>query len=239
MPSNLNIEQANFELVDSTLKLESFTGVDIELRTAGIYVRGVARFVDDVIKFLIAVGIGLILAPFGKVGVGVATLVGFIMFWFYNVIFEMLRDGVTPGKQLMGLRAVNANGTPIGFNNSMIRSALLFVDALPIFYLFGIVTMAISGSHQRIGDIVAGTVVVYREKPKARNERIPAKAIPAPRGLTTEDRMQFLAYQERFNDLSPERATELAKTLEPLLDKQAGSTVNQVLGIAEGIRQGL
>ena len=227
------------ELLDSTLKLESFTGVDIELRTAGVYVRGIARFVDDVIKLVLIAAVGLITMPFGNLGTGIALIMIFVIWWFYSVIFEVSMDGVTPGKHLMGLRAVNADGTPIGFISSMIRSALLFVDALPVFYVCGIVTMAISGSHQRIGDIVAGTVVIYSKRSKSRYSKTNARGNQVPVGLTTEERMLFLAYQERINDLAPERAIELAETLTPLLGKSGGEAVSETLGIAQGIRQGV
>ena len=225
-------------LADNLLTLETFTGVDIELRVAGIYIRGVARLIDDVIRLLIVSAVSAVLIPTGLVGVGLAAIVGFFVWWLYNVLFEVLNNGVTPGKHYMGLRTVNADGTAIGWANSVIRSALLVVDFLPVGYLLGIITMALSGTQQRIGDIVAGTIVVYNRPLKSR--RIPdiKHSASVPEFLTAEDQLLFLSFQERTSDLSDERAIELAETLEPLLDKQGQEAVIEVNAIAQGIRIG-
>lgn len=234
--SRNDLAEAN--LVDSSLTLETFTGVDIELRVAGIYIRGIARLIDDVIRFLVVSGLVAILIPTGLVGAGLASVLVFFVWWTYNVLFEVLNNGVTPGKYYMGLRAVNADGTPIGWMNSVIRSTLLVVDFLPLGYLTGIVTMALSGTQQRVGDIVAGTIVVYNRPRITRKIADIHRSVPIPEGLTAEDQLLFLSFQERLSDLSPERAIELAETLEPLLGKNGQEAVIEVNAIAQGIRIG-
>ena len=231
-------ELTEADLVNSSLRLETFTGVDIELRVAGIYVRGIARLIDDVLRFLIISAISALLIPTGLVGIGLAAVLGFFIWWTYNVLFEVLNNGVTPGKHYMGLRAVNADGTPIGWMNSVIRSTLLVVDFLPLGYLLGIVTMALSGTQQRIGDIVAGTIVVYNRNRSTRKIAEIRRVAPVPDGLTADDQLLFLSFQERLSDLSPERAIELAETLDPLLGKKGQEAVIEVNAIAQGIRIG-
>ncbi len=225
-------------LVDSLLTLETFTGVDIKLRIAGVYIRGIARLIDDVLRFLIVSALTALLVPTGVVGIGLAAVLGFLVWWSYNVLFEILNNGVTPGKHYMGLRAVNADGTPIGWANSVIRALLLVVDFFPVGYLLGIITMSLSGTQQRIGDIVAGTIVVYNRPLKSR--RIPdiQRSAPLPEHLTAEDQLLFLSFQERISELSPERAVELAETLEPLLHKRGQDALIEVNAIAQGIRIG-
>ncbi|MCY4129505.1 MAG: RDD family protein [Gammaproteobacteria bacterium] len=224
--------------VDSTLMLDTFTGVEIELQVAGVYIRGVARLIDDVIRFLVVSAMSVLLIPTGLVGIGLASVLGFFIWWTYNVLFEVLNNGVTPGKYYMGLRAVNADGTPIGWINSVIRSTLLVVDFLPFGYLIGIVTMALSRTQQRIGDIVAGTIVVYNRSRNTRKSADIRRASPIPDGLNADDQLLFLSFQERLSDLSPERAIELAETLEPLLGKNGQEAVIEVNAIAQGIRIG-
>lgn len=226
-------------LVDSALTVETSTGVEIDIRTAGVCVRGIARIIDDAIRLVLMVAVIAILTPLGRFGEGLAFVGVFIVWWFYGVIFEVVNDGVTPGKYFMGLRAVNADGTPIGFVNSAIRSVLLFVDFLPFGYLTGVITMAVSGSQQRVGDIVAGTVVVYNQPRKVRKPESTNQHVPVPTHLTTEERMLFLSYQERIRDLSPERAIELAETLTPVLGVSGDRAVSSILGIADGIRRGV
>lgn len=226
-------------LVDNSLTVETSTGVEIDIRTAGVCVRGIARLIDDAVRLILIVAVIAIFTPLGRFGEGLAFLGVFIVWWFYGVIFEVVNDGVTPGKYFMGLRAVNADGTPIGFVNSAIRSILLLVDFLPFGYLAGVITMAISGTQQRVGDIVAGTVVVYNQPRKVRKPESTDQRVPVPTNLTTEERMLFLSYQERIRDLSPERAIELAETLTPVLGVSGDRAVNSILGIADGIRRGV
>ena len=234
--SSSDLAAAN--LIDSSIKLETFTGVDIELRVAGIYIRGVARLIDDVIRFLVVSALAALLVPTGLVGIGLASVLGFFIWWTYNVLFEVLNNGVTPGKYYMGLRAVNADGTPIGWMNSMIRSILLVVDFLPIGYLVGIITMVVSGTQQRVGDIVAGTIVVYNRPRRVRNVADINRTVSIPEGLSSEEQLLFLSFQERISDLSPERAIELAETLHPLIATRGQEAVTEVIAIAQRIRMG-
>lgn len=229
---------ADANQIDSSIKLETFTGVDIELRVAGVYIRGIARLIDDVIRFLVASLLAALLIPTGLVGIGLSSVLVFFIWWAYNVLFEVLNNGVTPGKYYMGLRAVNADGTPIGWVNSLLRSTLLVVDFMPIGYLIGVMTMALSGTHQRVGDIVAGTIVVYNRPRNPRKITYIDRSVPIPEGLTSEDQLLFLSFQERMSDLSPERAVELAETLHPLIGKRGQEAVIQVNAIAQRIRMG-
>jgi hypothetical protein len=87
----------------------------------------------------------------------------FTVYCLYGVMFDVLADGQTPGKRTQRIRAVNADGTPIRLSASLIRNLLLFVDALPFAYMLGVVTMMVTRHFRRIGDLAAGTVVIYAE----------------------------------------------------------------------------
>ncbi len=94
----------------------------------------------------------------------VFAFIGVIVFlveWSYPVYFEVLKDGVTPGKRLLGLRVVNETGLPISWKASVLRTVLLTVDILPGFGLVALVSMFVTGRAQRLGDLVAGTLVIY------------------------------------------------------------------------------
>ena len=227
------------QLVDSSLTIETSTGVEIDIRTAGLCVRGIAHLIDDLIRITLIVSIYTIVLPLGFLGYGLGFVFVFVAWWFYGIIFEVFNDGVTPGKYFMGLRAVNADGTPINFANSAIRSILLAADFLPFGYLIGIITMVLTGSQQRVGDLVAGTVVVYNQPRKTRVPETVNRHVSFPGQLTLEERMLFLSFQERIHELSPERAAELAEALYPVLGVRGAAAVTEVLGIAEGIRRGV
>lgn len=229
---------AESHLIDSSIELGTYTGVGIEIRTAGLFVRGIARLIDDLLRLLLLITIGFFVVVLGGIGVGLSLIAGFLVLWGYNIFFEILYAGVTPGKHFLGLRAVNADGTPIGVSNSLIRSLFLLIDLLPFNYLLGATMIALTKSHQRLGDIVAGTVVIYDEASKPRVFRSSGKSIGFPKPLTMEEKLLFLSFQERLDDLSSERAAELATTLEPILKKRDSSAVEEVIGIARQIRQG-
>lgn len=98
------------------------------------------------------------LAPWVIAALG---LVAFLFFWGYYIFFEMLWNGQSPGKRWMGLRVIQANGTPITLSESLIRNLARLVDLLPAAYGIGIITMFIDQQSRRLGDLAAGTLVVY------------------------------------------------------------------------------
>ena len=85
----------------------------------------------------------------------------FVVLWGYYLLFEGLSDGQTPGKRMLRLRAVRDGGYSVGFPASAVRNLLRIIDLQPVFtYLVGITSVAVSKSGQRLGDLVAGTIVV-------------------------------------------------------------------------------
>jgi uncharacterized membrane protein SpoIIM required for sporulation/uncharacterized RDD family membrane protein YckC len=99
----------------------------------------------------------------------ILTLFQFTVLWGYYLLFEGLNDGQTIGKKLLRLRAVRDGGYSVGFAASSVRNLLRFVDLQPIFtYAVGITSVLLSKSGKRLGDIVAGTIVV-RESMIARS----------------------------------------------------------------------
>ena len=234
----MNESQATVSLVDNGVTLETSTGVEIDLRTAGLCIRGIAYIIDETIRVFLVIAVLVFAEVFGNLGNGLATLAAFVIWWMYCILFEVMNNGVTPGKHIMNLRAVNADGTPIGFINSALRSLLLVADFLPFGYLFGIISLVTTGSQQRIGDLVAGTVVIYTDARKRRTMKVTGTRAKFPGQLTIDERMLFLSFQERVQDLSPERSVELAETLEPVLHKKGSHAVAEVVAIGEAIRTG-
>jgi uncharacterized RDD family membrane protein YckC len=88
---------------------------------------------------------------------GGPALLFFLIVMGYYLVPEAL-SGQTIGKKIMGLRVVSLAG-PLTWGKVAIRTILRIVDAFPVFYLVGIITIAVSKKNQRIGDMAAGTVV--------------------------------------------------------------------------------
>jgi uncharacterized RDD family membrane protein YckC len=142
--------------------------VPFRYRVAGIGSRFLAWLVDAVIIVLIGF-IGVCLATwlealrFG-VGHAIMELWLFALSWLYFLLFEWLWRGQTPGKRLLGIRAIQWRGTSISFFQSAARNTVRFVDALPFFYAAGFLVMACNREQRRLGDLAAGTLVVHVER---------------------------------------------------------------------------
>lgn len=158
-------------------------------------------------------------------GIGVVLLLMFCIEWVYFVVCEG-RWGTTPGKRLLGLRVVTTEGRPIGFSEAALRNVLRAADLLPIGYLVGVTTMACTRRFQRLGDLLAGTMVVVTQRSDARAIPIglypPATDhelanLPAVIRLDADERTAIELFLRRRVALGPAREHELAEMLvEPL-----------------------
>lgn len=88
----------------------------------------------------------------------------FLLYWGYFTLFEGLWHGQTPGKRLFNLRVIKDTGRQIGFVESMARNLLRVIDALPGMYLIGILAVIFNPQRKRLGDMVAGTLVIHCEE---------------------------------------------------------------------------
>lgn len=91
----------------------------------------------------------------------VLGLISFLILWGYYIFFELLWNGQSPGKRLIGLRVIGSNGSPLGLLGSIVRNLIRVVDFLPLYYGVGVIAMFVSHRAQRLGDLAAGTLVVY------------------------------------------------------------------------------
>ncbi|HEX3865763.1 MAG TPA: stage II sporulation protein M [Gemmatimonadaceae bacterium] len=149
----------------------------------------------------------------------ILILFQFAILWGYYLLFEGLRDGQTPGKRLLGLRVVRDGGYSVGFSASSVRNLMRIVDLQPLFtYAIGITSIAFTKSGKRLGDVVAGTIVVREtmvRQPAAAavsartTERasIPASAIAQ---LDDAEFQLLERWADRRSSLEPERRRQLA-----------------------------
>ena len=204
-------------LLDTLRSVTTPEGVELNLRLAGPVPRAWAWMLDLVLRFALLIALQIGTAPLGGLGFGLTLLAAFLLEWFYPVVFEIWFDGATPGKKAMGLRVVNDDGTPVQPAAAVVRNLLRAVDFLPMLYGVGLVAMLANRDFKRLGDIVAQTVVVYRDEKRAAAS-IPAAVPIAPAvPLALEEARAILDYAERASGLTPERADELARIAEPLL----------------------
>ncbi|MCF5284466.1 RDD family protein, partial [Pseudomonas syringae] len=126
--------------LDTRIEIETPEGIDMLLRPAGLVSRALAFGIDFAIRAALVGLLFVLLQLLDKLGMGLAALVFFLVNWWYMVLFEVLNQGRTPGKRLLGLRVVHDDGTPIDWSSSLIRNLLRFVDMLPLGYGLGAIT---------------------------------------------------------------------------------------------------
>jgi len=138
---------------------------------AGIGSRFIAILVDSLIwgfaLFILGVLAAMIVPAlhlFGDVSanwaVGIFSLIVFLLMWGYFALFETFGNGRTPGKRVAKIRVIHQSGRGINFVEALARNLVRFVDFLPLFFAVGIVVIFLSRRNQRLGDMVAGTLVV-------------------------------------------------------------------------------
>jgi uncharacterized RDD family membrane protein YckC len=98
--------------------------------------------------------------------IAVLFFVYFCIYWGYYAAFEALWNGQTPGKRWAGIRVIKETGRPINAFEAIARNILRVVDQIPGIYAVGIVVMLLNSKNRRLGDFVAGTLVVHERKAK-------------------------------------------------------------------------
>jgi uncharacterized RDD family membrane protein YckC len=219
-------------MLDTRQALPTPEGVDLTLVPAGALVRASAFAIDLLIRGALLAAIAAALGLLGKLGNGLLLLVLFLIEWFYPVAFELLNKGATPGKKALGLIVVESDGRPVGFSASVIRNLLRSADFLPFLFGFGILFMLFHPRFQRLGDLAAGTLVIWAPAP-IKVPTLPAAAIAAPPlKLRLTEQQALIAFAERSPRLSPSRQQELAEILSPLTHAHGEAGVQKLQGMA-------
>ncbi|MEL6198681.1 MAG: RDD family protein [Pseudomonadota bacterium] len=204
-------------MLDTTIDVETPEGVQLLIPVAGLAPRAMAWLIDAMIKIALFIVALIVVQPLGLTGMAIWSLFLFTLFWLYNVLFEVLWQGATPGKRALRLRVMNADGTPVGWTGAIVRNLIRPVDALPGCYLFGCLSVLLSRNFQRLGDLAAGTIVAYRATDPERSRTHVNEPIPLAIPLSSDEQEALVSFSERRKQYSQARAEELAQILEPVL----------------------
>jgi uncharacterized RDD family membrane protein YckC len=219
-------------MLDTYREVVTPEGVALHLPVAGPVPRAVAWGIDLAIRLGILVLVGTLLALLGAAGQGLYLILTFLIFWAYPILFEVLWDGQTPGKKAMSLRVVNGDGAPVGWLPAITRNLLRTVDMLPFGYAAGLIACLADPHARRLGDMVAGTLVVHNERERDA-AAAPVNAVLAPSaGLQPAEQAAVVAFGERAPLLTPARQEELANIVEPLTGSRGQSGVLRLYGMA-------
>ncbi len=233
------------EPLDTSVAIETPEHIVFRYRIAGPARRLLAYVVDLILCYtaVFVLGVILVVAVVGasasamsdavegtlKTGIGLVLLLLFAVQWVYFVAWEAT-TGRTPGKSAVGLRVVTLQGRPIGFGPAALRNVLRAADMLPSAYVVGVVTMALTPRFQRLGDLVAGTMVIVPERARVAGALVlwpPAEPhelaiVPDDVSLDADERNAIELFLRRRGALGPARERELAAIVASPLARRFG-----------------
>jgi uncharacterized RDD family membrane protein YckC len=166
---------------DETLVIETPERVPLHFALASIGNRFIACAIDHTIQIVALIVLVIVFAiisdvsDFGnqfssmpKWARALLVIIAFVVWDGYFVLFEWLWRGQTPGKRWLKLRVIREDGRPISFFEAMVRNLVRLADIIvPPFYSIGLISVFATDRDQRIGDLVAGTVVVRERQAEA------------------------------------------------------------------------
>ncbi len=226
-------------MAEEELIVRGLTGVDMSLRIAGPGTRSFAFLIDWQIRLLAALGLILLaalsqLVPGASKGLialvwGIAGVLAFLIYFLYHPVLEVLMRGRTPGKRKAGARIVTIEGATPTAGSLLMRNLFRLIDCMPGFYVVGLGFCLLTQKRVRLGDMVAGTVLVLEEADATRalarlGQAAQRSALPLEAVRLIQDLL------DRWQDLEEEQRNRLARSLLAKLDPAYDSQRDAALG---------
>jgi uncharacterized RDD family membrane protein YckC len=208
--------------LDTLYTAETPEGIALSLRPAGVLSRSLAYLADFGIRLVVFTIAALVARPMGGVGSAFLMVLYFALEWFYPVVFELTKAGATPGKRMMGLQVVMDSGLPVTPAASVTRNLLRAADFLPLAYAAAMLSMLTRRDFKRLGDLAAGTLVVYHQTVQLHGVPPQAPAIPPTRKLSPREQAAIVSWAGRSARLTPARLDELAVIADTVTGRDAG-----------------
>jgi uncharacterized RDD family membrane protein YckC len=191
-------------------------------------------------------GLGGMMQSLMEAAIGFSLIGYFIVYWFYGAIFETYFNGQTLGKRWTKLRVLTTDGHSIDGVQATLRNFFRLLDIAPVVpistflateeqttiaiptCLFGMIMMTLSSKYQRVGDLVAGTIVINEQISRApslvtfSDPRVPDLAALIPAGFVVSASLSkaIADYADQRRHLPPQRVGEIASHVaRPLLQR--------------------
>jgi uncharacterized RDD family membrane protein YckC len=209
--------------------------VVLEADLAGLGSRFMAALLDGVIQFGAVVITSLVaVATQSEAGLVVNYVTVFLMLLGYPIVLETATRGRSVGKMSARIRVVRTDGRPVTFPVVLVRNLLRLVDILPAAYAVGVVSILVTKRGQRLGDLAAGTVVVY-DVPAPPPQQLLLEESPDrdratrgmdPASLTPQEYAVVRSFLLRRHTLDPAARVRLAADLKAKLNARVGSAAH-------------
>lgn len=232
---------------EDQITIETPEHIQVHYELAGIGSRALAGLFDFLLQAIITVlvvwglvwlGVSLKLNDvLGVVGAIIVGSMGFLAFTIYYVLAEMLTGGQSPGKRMAGLRVIGVDGRPVTFLQSALRNIIRAVDMIPFFYTVGLIAVFSTRRAQRLGDMVAGTIVVKERLHELPEQTQPLElatgeptAPPTPLSPEAEARLRTSLHLLTATDIAAaERVLERRYELQPPVRAQLVGQIAEAL----------
>ena len=202
------------------LSVDSVTGIDVSLPVAGPGARSFAFIIDWFVRLVLALAwyaLGALIynrglslaAPLTNdpAWFGAVVTPALAIYFLYHYAVELAMRGRTPGKRTAGIRIVARDGSAPGAGALLVRNVFRLIDSLPVLYCVGLVAVIATREHLRVGDMAAGTLLVYE-----RDAAHLPPAAEAPR-LDAQAGELIAELLERWPGLAPEARLQLGQQL--------------------------
>ena len=212
--------------VNDLIYVNSADAMSYTLEIAGVGARSYAFVLDWHIRLLVAL-LWIYLAAFlfydisifstmfeedtaNAAAAWVVFLPAVIVYFFYHPILETVMHGSTPGKRMAGVRIITLEGFTPGIGSILIRNIFRLIDGLPGVYTVGLLFAIFTKNHVRIGDIAAGTVLVYEKRTDKQSlSDVAQQSLNS--SLSAENYDLLLELLERWKDLDKQQRVHLGQ----------------------------
>jgi uncharacterized RDD family membrane protein YckC len=220
------------------LNIDTPEQIALEFPLAGIGSRFLALMIDSLLQIIFLIVLFIVVALTASewtnlhvlsniVGAVVLFLVPFCIYWGYFAFFEIIWRGQTPGKRLAGIRVIHQSGRPATVVEAIGRNLLRGIDILPGMYAVGLICMLCNRQNRRLGDFVAGTIVVHDKtidsvQPGWQQDGSSGVASPEISKLTSQDLLLIETYLSRRYELDSALRTTTARQIATIIQQKSG-----------------
>lgn len=201
----------------NTIKVKTTQNVELEYEIASLGDRLLSELVDFAVYFGYMIIAGIIAGASDAAGLLIAAIAG-LPILLYPLACEVFLNGRTIGKISQDIRVIKLSGKAPTLSDYLLRWIFLLIDTGISFGVVAILTIAITGKGQRLGDIIAGTSVI-RNRPIRRQEYIRVRmdenyAITFPSVHLLTDRDMALIRKLFYKAMKHQNYTLLQRTAE-------------------------